>query len=105
VVGLFGLLFIGLYFGRLSTAAALAMLLAPLLCWATEIPILRNRSPRIVGSLRLVLVAIPLLVVLSLAKRDFDRNMAPLLGDLPGPSIDLAVRYAFEHKCFVTAKI
>lgn len=80
VVGLFGLLFIGRFFGRLSTGSALAMLLAPLLCWATEAPLLRYRKPWIVGSLRLVLVAIPLAVVLAVAKRDFDRNMAPLLG-------------------------
>ena len=82
VVGLFGLLFIGRFFGRLSTGVALAMLLIPLLCWVTEVPLLRNRKPWQVGSLRLLLVAISLLVVLAVAKRDFDRNMAPLLGDM-----------------------
>jgi hypothetical protein len=81
VVGLFSLLFIGRYFGRLSTGSALTMLLAPLLCWATEIPLLRHRKPWLVGSLRLALVAIPLLVVLAVAKRNFDRDMAPLLGE------------------------
>ena len=80
VVGLFGLLFVGRFFGRLSTGYALAMLLSPLLCWVTEIPQLRHRKPWLVGSLRLVLVAIPLLVVLAVAKRAFDRDMAPLLG-------------------------
>lgn len=80
VVGLFGLLFIGRFFGRLSTGCALAMLLAPLLCWATETPLLRHRNSWLVGSLRLVLVTIPLVVVLAVAKRDFDRGMAPLLG-------------------------
>lgn len=83
VAGLFGLLFIGRFFGRLSTASALAMLLAPLLCWATEIPLLRHRKPWIVGSLRLVLVAIPLVAVLIVAKRNFDQNMAPLLNPKP----------------------
>ncbi len=87
VVGLFGLLFIGCFFGRLSTGTALTMLLAPLLCWLTEIPLLRHRQPWQVGSLRLVLVAVPLAVVLGLAKRDFDRDMVPLLGmDLRPPS-------------------
>ena len=81
VVGLFGLLFVGRFFGRLSTGHALAMLLSPLLCWVTEMPQLRHRKPWFVGSLRLVLVAIPLLVVLAAAKRDFDRKMAPLLGN------------------------
>ena len=80
VLGLFSLLFIGRFFGRLSTGNALTMLLAPLLCWVTELPPLRHRKPWLVGSLRLVLVAIPLLAVLIMAKRNFDRDMAPLLG-------------------------
>lgn len=79
VVGLFSLLAIGWFFGRLTTSSALAMLLAPLLCWVTETPLLKHRKPWLVGSIRLALVAIPLVVVLSLAKCDFDRNMAPLL--------------------------
>jgi hypothetical protein len=79
VVGLFGLLFIGHFYGRLSTASALVILLAPLLCWATELPLLRNGKPWLVGTIRLALVAIPLVIVLALAKRDFDRDMAPLL--------------------------
>ncbi|NQV28712.1 MAG: hypothetical protein HQ518_30535 [Rhodopirellula sp.] len=78
-VGLFSLLFIGRFFGQLSDGRALAILLAPLLCWLTEIPRLRNRKPWIVGSLRLLLVAIPLALVLAAAKRDFDRDLAPLL--------------------------
>lgn len=81
VVGLFGLLFIGRFFGRLSTGAVLTMLLAPLLCWATETLPLRYRKPRLVGTLRLVLVAIPLVLVLVQAKIDFDRDMSPLLSD------------------------
>lgn len=82
VVGLFGVLFVGHFFGRLSTGSALAMLLAPLLCWVTEVLRLRHRKPWLVGWLRLLLVAIPLVVVLAVAKRNFDRNMAPLLGNL-----------------------
>ena len=88
VVGLFGLLFIGRFFGRLSTGSALAMLLAPLLCWVTELPLLRHQKPWVVGSLRLFLVAIPLLAVLALAKRDFDRDMAPLLGEISPAALD-----------------
>lgn len=82
VVSLFGLLFIGRLFGRLSTDGALVILLAPLLCWITEAPLLRHRKPWLVGSLRLILVAIPLVVMLVVAKRQFDRDMAPLLGNL-----------------------
>ena len=84
VVGLFGLLFIGRFFGRISTGSALAIFLAPLLCWVTEFPVLRRQKPGIVGSVRLILVVIPLVVVLSLAKEEFDRNMAPLLQHDPG---------------------
>jgi hypothetical protein len=81
VVNLFGVLFIGRFFGRLSTGCSLALLLAPLLCWVTELPPLRKGNRWLVGLLRLALVAIPLLVILAIAKRAFDRDMAPLLGD------------------------
>jgi hypothetical protein len=80
VVGLFGVLFIGHFFGRLSMNRGLAVLLAPLLCWATEVPWLRKKRPSVVGAVRLTLVAVPIVVVLVLAKREFDREMAPLLG-------------------------
>jgi len=80
VVGLFGLLFIGRFFGGLTTGRALTVFLAPLMCWATELPMLRGRKPWRVCGLRMALVAIPLVVVLALAKRDFDREMRPLLG-------------------------
>lgn len=82
VISLFGLLFIGRYFGRLSTGSALVMMLAPLLCWATETPLLCCRKPWLIATLRVVLVSIPLFVVLAFAKRDFDRDMAPLLGQV-----------------------
>lgn len=74
VVGLFSLLFIGRYFGGLSSLSALALFLAPLLCWATEIPALRDRPPWLIAALRLALVAIPLIAVFVAAKRDFDRS-------------------------------
>jgi len=96
VVGLFGLLFIGRFFGRLPTDSALAMLIAPLLCWATEAPLLRHRKPWFVGSLRLALVAIPLVVVLAVAKRNFDRDMAPLLGKDLAPTSHFQSRHRTE---------
>ena len=80
VVCLFGLLFVGCFFGRLSGESALVMLLAPLLCWVAEIPLMRHRKAWLVTVLRLALVAILLAVVLVMAKRRFDRDMAPLLG-------------------------
>lgn len=84
VVGLFGLLFVGRFFGGLSTGRTLALFLAPLLCWASELSTLRGRPPWLIGAIRLALVAIPLVVVLFLEKRDFDRYSAPLLGSAIG---------------------
>ncbi|MCA9147249.1 MAG: hypothetical protein H6823_03720 [Planctomycetaceae bacterium] len=85
VFSLFCLLFIGRYFGRLSTGCMVVILLAPLLCWVTELPVLRDRKPWIVGAIRLTLVAIPLVVVLLLAKREFDLKFSPLLGSTSAP--------------------
>lgn len=84
VVLLFGLLFVGRFFGQLSTARMLALFLAPLLCWASELTSLRQQPPWRLALLRLALVAIPLVVVVLLAKGDFDRDTRPLLSkDLP----------------------
>jgi len=79
VVGLSSLLLIGHFFGRVSTGSALALLLAPLLCWATELPVLRRQPSWVIASLRLLLVGVPLIVVLVLAKQAFDRDTLPLL--------------------------
>ena len=75
LLGLFGILMMGRFFGELSTGRALALFVAPLLCWVTELPPLCARRPWLVGAMRLVLVAIPLAIVLGLAKNDFDREM------------------------------
>lgn len=79
VIGVSGLLVIGRFFGEISTYSALTIQLAPLLCWATEIPYLRHRKRWIVGLIRLLLLVIPLLWILAEAKSDFDRDMAPLM--------------------------
>jgi len=79
VVGLFSLVFIGRFFGELSTGNALVFLLAPLLGWLAEIPWLKRRQPWIAWSVRSLLIASVLVTVLILAKRKFDREMAPLL--------------------------
>jgi hypothetical protein len=79
LVGLYGLVFIGRFFGALSTTAALTLMSSPLLCWAMEIPILRRQRRWIVGVCCLFLVAIPLTVLLVFAKQYFDQHTAPLL--------------------------
>lgn len=80
VLQLVGVVGIGYFFGRLPAGSALGLLLAPLLCCVSEIPLLRQRPAWAIGLVRLLLVAIPLLLILLVAKRSFDRNMAPLLG-------------------------
>jgi len=103
VVGQFGLLFVGRLFGDVSTGRTLALFLAPLLCWVSELPILRGRQPWLIGAARLALVAVPLLVVLVLEKRDFDRYTAPLLGgsqDSRPNGIDETIpKFIIESSC------
>jgi hypothetical protein len=79
VMSLFGLLMIGRFFGGLGTVAAIAIFLAPLLCWITELPLLRRRPQWFIVAVQLLLVAIPLAIVLGLAKMRFDQETAPLL--------------------------
>jgi len=101
VVGLFSLLFIGRFFGEISTVPVLAILTTPLLCWLSEISQVRNRKPWFVAAFRLILVAIPLVVVLVAAKQEFDREMAPLLGQemkehkYRGPGVNGTVEFPF----------
>lgn len=78
-VALFGLLYTGHFFGQLSTARALVVFFSPLLCWAAEAPVWRRQPAWRKCLLRLALVAIPLIAIVVLAKRDFDRDTLPLL--------------------------
>ena len=79
IVNLFCVLFIGRFSGGYQQVDALVVLLAPLLCFATQLSSLRERSRLQVGSIRLLLVTLLLVAVLTIAKRDFDREMAPLI--------------------------
>jgi hypothetical protein len=79
LVALFGLLYVGRFFGQLSTATALVVFLAPVLCWTSELGLLRCQPLWKLRLLRLALVAVPLAVIILLAKRDFERDMRPLL--------------------------
>jgi hypothetical protein len=72
VVGLFGLLVIGRFFGQLTTTHAALLFFAPLLCWLVELPGVRWLNPRLGAVLQLLLVAVPLAIVLSQAKQTFD---------------------------------
>jgi hypothetical protein len=79
VVALFGILFLGCFFGALPTGQALAVFLAPLACWAAEHRTLAGQTAWRKLILRLGLVAVPLVVVLLLAKRHFEREFRPLM--------------------------
>ena len=79
VVGLFGLLFIGRFFGGLSTVQSLTILLAPLLCWVTETRVTHDWKAWQIGAIRLVLVVIPLIIVVVFEMQDFYRHTLPLL--------------------------
>ncbi len=81
LVGLFGLLWIGRFFGQLTNANATVMFFAPMLCWIGELPVFSTKTAKQKKVICLIGVAIPLAVVLWIAKSEFDRKMAPLLAD------------------------
>lgn len=79
LVSLFSLIWIGRFFGQLTTTDGLVIFFAPTLCWITELPLLRNKSSAIKSVICLAAVMIPLAILLANAKREFDEKMGPLL--------------------------
>ena len=71
VVGLFGLLVLGRFFGELNTLHAVLLFGAPLLGWLPELPFLRRPGPRLRAVAGVVLTVVPLIVALTLAYRQF----------------------------------
>ena len=94
VIGLFSLLCIGHYFGQLTGLRAIVLFLTPLLCWVSELPKLRSRSPWQKSGVRLIAVTIVLAAVLFVAKQDFDRKMAQLLVSVSSPDTELSLSAA-----------
>jgi hypothetical protein len=88
LVALFGLVVVGRCFGRLSSAAALLILLVPLVA---VVPAAIGRglpgsaAGRLLGSAsyRILLAVVPLVIVLWGAKADFDTRLGRLLGAAP----------------------
>jgi hypothetical protein len=76
VVGLYGLLVIGHFFGQLATSSAALLFAAPLLCWIPELPYVRRLGPRLRGLAGVVLAAVPVVVVLTLAQHKFVEDSA-----------------------------
>jgi hypothetical protein len=83
VVGLFALVVIGRFFGELATGGAVVLFLGPLLCWLPELPLLRRLGPRLRGSARVALVAVPVVVAVALAQQ---RHTADASRSAPGPA-------------------
>ena len=71
VIGIFAVIFVGRFFGALSTSLATCLLLAPLLAWTIELPRLRKLATGWRSAGRLTCVAMPLLVVVIVAQRQF----------------------------------
>jgi hypothetical protein len=88
VVGLFGLLVIGHFFGELTWTNAALLFFAPLLGWLAEFPLVRRINPRIRASLGVVLTAIPVAIALALAQQKFIENSAPPSPDSQEPTLE-----------------
>jgi hypothetical protein len=84
VVALFSLLLIGRFFGSLTTIHAVLLFFAPLLGCLVELPFLyRLTGPWPRAVIRLALAAVPVVVVLVLARQNFIAATQPALS-LPG---------------------
>lgn len=97
VVSLCSLLFIGVFFGRLPMASAMALLAAPLLCWLTELDWCCQRSASALGTIRLTIVATVVAIVLLIAHRKFELEFRPLLLD--------AAHTSTRSLCFTTCPV
>jgi hypothetical protein len=83
VVGLFALLVAGRFFGALSSANAIVLFLAPLLCWLPELPPLRWLGLRLRGCARVVLTAVPVAIVVLLAHQKYSEESGPTSASAP----------------------
>jgi MFS family permease len=74
VVGLFGLVILGRFFGNLTNTHAALLFAAPLLCWLPELPGVRRIWPWLRGMLRVALVLIPVALVAMQAHQQFEED-------------------------------
>jgi hypothetical protein len=88
VVGLFSLLVIGHFFGHLTTAHAILLMLAPLLGWLPELPYLRRLPSWARGLARVIVVGALVSAVVVHAQRKFVEDFRSPSGSPPKePSI------------------
>jgi len=92
IISLFSLLFIGRYFGAISTVHAVVIFVAPCLAAVSLLPIVRRGKPAVARLLCLTLISVPLLIVLMQAKSQFDQRMAPLISGIPQRTPAIALR-------------
>ena len=71
VVGVFSLLVIGRFFGMLDTSRAVVLFLAPLVCWLPELRVAERLRPGFRGMARILLAAIPVILVVAVAHQRF----------------------------------
>ena len=71
VVGLFGLIVMGRFFGELHLNLACLVFFAPLFAWLPELPYVGRLSERVRAFARVVLAVVPVAAALALAVRDF----------------------------------
>lgn len=77
VVGLFGLLLIGRFFGDLASGHALVLFLAPLACWLSELLPVAWMRPAFRSFTRVVLATVPILLIVAAAHQKFAAAIAP----------------------------
>ncbi len=92
IISLFSLLFIGRYFGAISTVHAVVIFFAPCVATVSLPPIVRRGKPAVARLLCLALISVPLLIVLMQAKSKFDKRMAPLISGIPQRTPAIALR-------------
>ena len=79
ILRLYSLLFIGRFFGALTTERAILIFLAPMSCWITELPWLRRLRSWQLVAIRLLAPGLTLLTAMIPAWRDFEQRMGTLL--------------------------
>jgi hypothetical protein len=93
VVGLFGLLVIGYFFGQLAFGHAVLLLFGLLFCWLPELPYLRRLRPRLRGFLRVVFVGVPVILAVGLAQQKFVADSSRTSPGSSEPSIQDYMNY------------
>lgn len=79
LTALFSLLWIGRFFGQLTTFDMLMIFLSPHCCWLSELWLFRKGDNKCRIAIRLTAVALPLLVVLFFKWQQFMQKMVPLI--------------------------